>query len=47
MLPSDACTMNTDLPENICGAIWRAMAKKPEERFAMASEFATALSVMN
>lgn len=42
--PPDSCSLVPDLPERICGAIQKAMAKKPEERFAMASEFATALN---
>lgn len=42
--PPDACAINTDLSKSICNAIQRAMAKKPEERFPTASEFATALN---
>jgi serine/threonine-protein kinase len=45
--PPDACKILSDLPQQICAAIQHAMAKKPEERFATASEFATALSAMN
>ena len=44
--PPDSCKLLPDLPEQICGAIQKAMAKKPEERFATASEFAVALSVV-
>ena len=42
--PPDACNELPDLPEQVCDAIQRAMAKKPDERFATASEFATALN---
>jgi len=42
--PPDSCKLLPDLPAQICNAIQRAMAKQPEERFATASEFATALS---
>jgi predicted Ser/Thr protein kinase len=42
--PPDSCKLLPDLPERICGAIQKAMAKKPEERFATASEFAAALN---
>jgi len=41
--PPDACKVSINLPEKICDAIQRAMAKKPEARFATASEFAAAL----
>lgn len=41
--PPDSCKLLPDLPEGICRAIQKAMAKKPEERFATASEFASAL----
>jgi len=42
--PPDSCKLLPDLPERVCTAIQRAMAKKPEERFGTASEFAAALS---
>jgi eukaryotic-like serine/threonine-protein kinase len=42
--PPDSCKIMPTLPEQICSAIQKAMAKKPEERFATAAEFATALS---
>jgi len=42
--PPDSCTLVPDLPGSICNAIQCAMAKKPEERFATASEFAAALN---
>jgi len=42
--PPDACKLLTDLPEKACDSIQRAMAKKPDERFATASEFALALN---
>jgi serine/threonine-protein kinase len=40
----DACETLPDLPHNIGTAIQRAMAKKPEDRFATASEFAQELA---
>jgi tRNA A-37 threonylcarbamoyl transferase component Bud32 len=43
--PPDPCMIVSDLPENTCAALQRAMAKKPEERFTTASEFASALSL--
>jgi len=42
--PPDACKQLPSLPEKACHAIQRAMAKKPEERFVTASEFAIAFS---
>jgi len=45
--PPDACKQLPDLPETVCDAIQQAMAKKPGERFATASEFAIALSSIN
>jgi serine/threonine-protein kinase len=39
----DACEILSDLPKNIGVAIQRAMAKKPEERFTIAAEFASAI----
>jgi serine/threonine-protein kinase len=36
----DACDTLPDLPRHISLAIQRAMAKKPEDRFATATEFA-------
>lgn len=44
--PPDACNELPDLPEKVCDAIQRAMAKKPEERFITASEFAIALNAI-
>ena len=43
--PPDACLAVPNLSEEICAALQRAMAKKPEERFVTASEFVVALSV--
>ena len=42
--PPDSCRILPDLPIQTCNAIQRAMAKKPEERFPTASEFAAALN---
>lgn len=42
--PPDACRQVPDLPEKSCGAIQKAMAKKPDERFITASEIAIALN---
>jgi predicted Ser/Thr protein kinase len=42
--PPDACEILTDLPHYVSSAIQRAMAKKPEERFSTAREFALAMS---
>jgi len=42
--PPDSCKLLPDLPERVCNAIQKAMAKKPDERFGTASEFAAALS---
>jgi len=41
--PPDACKVSKNLPEKVCDAIQRAMAKKPEERFETATAFTTAL----
>lgn len=41
--PPDVCKQLPNLPEKVCDAIQRAMAKKPDERFTTASEFAKAL----
>jgi protein kinase-like protein len=41
--PPDSCKLLPDLPKRICSAIQKAMAKKPEERFATATEFAAEL----
>ncbi len=38
--PPNACDILPDLPHHIAAAIQRAMAKKPDERFATATEFA-------
>jgi len=43
--PPDSCKLLPDLPERVCNAIQKAMAKKPEERFTTASEFVGALSM--
>jgi len=43
--PPDACKILSDLPEKVCDAIQRAMAKKPEERYATASEFVGIMSM--
>jgi serine/threonine-protein kinase len=40
----DACVLLADLPKQISAAIQRAMAKKPEDRFATAMEFALAMN---
>jgi len=47
--PPDSCKLLPDLPERICGAIQKAMAKKPEERFSTGTEFVMLLAsqVMN
>jgi len=45
--PPDSCNLVPDLPKSVCDAIRRAMAKKPAERFATASELVVVLSVMN
>jgi serine/threonine-protein kinase len=42
--PPDACEILSGLPKHIGMAIQRAMAKKPEERFTTAAEFALELS---
>jgi serine/threonine-protein kinase len=42
--PPDACEILSDLPHQVGSAIQRAMAKKPEERFSTAAEFALAIS---
>lgn len=39
----DPCIQLPDLPEFVCEAIQRAMAKKPDERFTTATEFSAAL----
>jgi serine/threonine-protein kinase len=39
----DACEILSDLPRNVGVAIQRAMAKKPEDRFTIAAEFASAI----
>jgi serine/threonine protein kinase len=39
----DACEILSDLPRNVGVAIQRAMAKKPEERFSTAKEFAAVI----
>jgi serine/threonine-protein kinase len=41
--PPDACEILSDLSHHIAVAIQRAMAKKPEERFTTATEFALEL----
>jgi tRNA A-37 threonylcarbamoyl transferase component Bud32 len=41
--PPDPCKIEPDLSEQTCKAIQRAMAKKPEDRFFTATEFAAAL----
>jgi serine/threonine-protein kinase len=45
--PPDACTILPNLPEKVCDAIQRAMAKKPDERFATASAFVSAFNTIN
>ena len=40
----DACEILPDLPHHVAVAIQKAMAKKPEERFATAAEFAMEMS---
>jgi tRNA A-37 threonylcarbamoyl transferase component Bud32 len=42
--PPDSCNLVPDLSKSVCNAVRQAMAKKPDERFATASEFAAALS---
>ena len=42
--PPDACEIIPDLPHHVAVAIQRAMAKKPDERFTTATEFATEIS---
>ena len=37
--PPDLCTFMSGIPEKVCQAVQRAMAKKPAERFATATEF--------
>jgi serine/threonine-protein kinase len=42
--PPDACKQLPNLPEKVCDAIQRAMAKKPDERFDTATTFVNTLS---
>lgn len=41
--PPDACQANPSLPEAMCAALHRALAKDPQERFATATDFVSAL----
>lgn len=43
--PPDPCDLVRDLPRSMALALLKALAKKPEERFASAGEFALALEI--
>jgi len=44
--PPNICEMVPELPQEVAQAIQRAMAKRPEERFATATEFVAAMDVI-
>lgn len=41
--PPDLMQLLPDLPDTVCAAVHRAMAKKPDQRYATAGDFAAAL----
>jgi serine/threonine-protein kinase len=42
--PPDACAVGAGLPQTVCDAIRKAMAKKPEERYGSVGAFVAALT---